>query len=88
MPEVQAYRSSVYMKFLVNPSQPDTSALAFDLENLYIDHISDLQNRTHRNLRAMQQAILLDTKVHKRSKIYHIANGSLELHACYQVFYF
>jgi hypothetical protein len=72
----------------MDPTQPDSSTLAFDPENLHLDNIPDLQNGARRNLRAVQQAILLDAKVNESAKVHNIAHSPFELHASYKIFYF
>ena len=74
--------------FLIHPSQPDPPALGFNLQDFHLNHISNLKNSAHGDLRPVQQAILLDADVDERAEIHHIADRAFELHACHQVFGF
>ena len=72
----------------LRPAEADAPTLRLDLQDLHVNDIAHLEQRSKRDLGLVQQAVLLDANVHEGTEIHHIADGTLEHHPNQQVFRF
>jgi hypothetical protein len=77
----QMRKNSSCRSLITYPTQTYSPAFLLDLKDFHINDIADAQDRTCRDLRAVEQSILFNANIHESTEVDDIPYGSLKFHS-------